>query len=94
MTYRPHFSDIKNINYAKPDVLWRVKSYTRKELLDGVRESEKVDFVKYCDFTDRFTIAVNQEKRPSSETPFGGLTAKVFSTTKCDKSKMVLPTNA
>ena len=86
--HHDHFSDIKNIDCAKPDVLWRVKSYTREELLDGVRDSEKADFVKYCDFTNRFTIAVNQEKRPSSETPFGGLTAKVFSTTKCDKSKI------
>lgn len=84
--HHDHFSDIKNIDCAKPDVLWRVKSYTREELLDGVRDSEIDDFVNYWDFEEQYNGEVNHERSPASGIPFNGLTAKVFSTTKCDKS--------
>ncbi len=81
-----HFSDISDIRYAYPSVLWRVKDYTREELLDGARAAEKDNFVKYCDFAESFTGTLSEDERPSSGTPFDGLTAEVFSTSLCDKS--------
>lgn len=84
--HHDHFSDIQNIGYAKPDVLWRVKSYSRKELMEGVQEKDKKDFEKYCDFCETYSGTLTTEKDPSSGTPFNGLTAEVFQTTSCDKA--------
>lgn len=84
--HHDHFSDIKNLNSDWQGVLWRVKAYTRDELLDGVRDSEKDDFVKYCVFTSRFTSTVSRENNPATGILFGGLTAKVFSAIPHDKS--------
>ena len=84
--HHDHFSDIRNIDCVNPDVLWRVKAFTREELMDGVRAFEKQDFEKYCDFTDRFNGQVSREENPSSGIPFDGLTATVFSTDSCNKN--------
>lgn len=84
--HHDHFSDIQNIGYAKPDVLWCVKSYSREELMDGVQEKDKNDFEKYCDFCDSYSFPLTVEKDPSLGMPFDGLTAEVFQTICCDKS--------
>lgn len=84
--HHDHFSDISNIHYGYPSVLWRVKYYTREELLEGARDAEKEDFVKYCDFSESFIGTLREEARPSSGIPFDGLTADVFATSLCDKS--------
>lgn len=81
-----HFSDIKNINYGKPEVLWRVRDYSREELLLGVRESEKKDFEKYCDFCDSYYGEVLPNEDPTTAIPFDGLTVNVFSTSLCNKA--------
>ena len=83
--HHDHFSDIKNIDCAKPVVLWRVKSYTKDELLDGVRDSEIDDFMRYCDFEKTFNSKVSDDNKPSTGIPFGGLSARVLSTKQCDK---------
>ena len=83
--HHDHFSDIKNIDCAKPVVLWRVKSYTKDELLDGVRDSEIDDFMRYCDFEKTFNSKVSDDNKPSTGIPFGGLSARVLSTKLCDK---------
>lgn len=85
--HHDHFSDIKNIDYAKPKVLWRVKAYSREELMEGVRDSERNDFVMYCDFVGQYNQPIIQEReKPSSGIPFDGLSAKVFQAAECDKS--------
>ncbi len=83
--HHDHFSDIRNIVWAKPDVLWRVKAYSREELLSGVRNQEKDDFVAYCDFCDGYNGTVQEEDLPSSGNPFDGMKVRVFSTNSCDK---------
>ena len=83
--HHDHFSDIRNIVWAKPDVLWRVKAYSREELLSGVRNQEKDDFVAYCDFCDGYNGTVPEEDLPSSGNPFDGMKVRVFSTNSCDK---------
>lgn len=84
--HHDHFSDINNINDAYPKILWRVKSYTRDELMKDVRLEEKDDFIKYCDFTDNFNGGLSYDESPLSGKPFDGLKAEVFYTTDCDKS--------
>ena len=54
-----HFSDIDNIKYIRPDVLWRCKSYSRNELLEGAREYDKGKINRYCDFVDHYNIRQN-----------------------------------
>lgn len=83
--HHDHFSDIRNIAWAKPDVLWRVKAYSREELLSGVRNQEKDDFVAYCDFCDGYNGTVPEEDLPASGNPFDGMKVRVFSTNSCDK---------
>lgn len=80
-----HFSDIRNIGWAKPDVLWRVKAYSRDELLNNVRVQEKDDFVAYCNFCDGYNGSLSAEELPSSGNPFDGMKVSVFSTNICDK---------
>lgn len=80
-----HFSDIDNIAYARPDVLWRSHSYSRDELLTDIRESDRNKITKYCDFVESYNGELSIEKDPSTGTPFGGLTADIFCTNTCDK---------
>lgn len=84
--HHDHFSDINNICFGYPSVLWRVTAYSRDELMEGVRDEDKNDFIKYCDFTDNFTGTLGKDDKPSSGNNFGGLTAEVFSTSTCDKA--------
>lgn len=84
--HHDHFSDIQNISFGKPEVLWRVRAYSREELMQGVRENEKEDFEKYCDFCDSYNGTLQPSEDPTTDAPFDGLTAEVFATTACDKA--------
>ena len=85
--HHDHFSDINNASmFARPDVLWRVKAYSRDELMVGVREYEMANFRKYCDFCESYYGTLTPDDDPTTASPFDGLTAQVFSTNYCDKS--------
>jgi len=87
--HRDHIDDIMNISIAKPKVLWRVKDYSRDELLSTARNYADRDVInRYCDFVDSYNCPVSTDERPSSGTPFDGLTAEVFHTNKCGKSNI------
>lgn len=81
-----HFSDIENINYAKPQILSRCKDYTRSELLEGIRECDRDKIIQYCNFSESYSSPVPPYMDPRTEAPFDGLTTEVFSTSACDKS--------
>lgn len=81
-----HFSDIDNIYYARPAVLWRCKAFTREELLGEATQDNENKVTQYCDFVERYNGALTNEHDPSTEAPFGGLTATVFHTSLCNKS--------
>lgn len=81
-----HFSDIDNIKYIHPDVLWRCKSYTRNELLQEAREFDKGKINRYFDFVDSYNGPLSPHKDPGTDVPFNGLTAELFQTSSCDKS--------
>lgn len=83
--HHDHFSDIKYVDYARPNVLWRVKAFTRDELLKDVRPQDRDDFVAYCVFCDGYNGTVPMEELPSSGNPFDGMKVRVFSTDNCDK---------
>ena len=82
-----HFSDIQNINYAKPQILSRCKDYTRTELLEGIRDCDRDKIIQYCNFSESYSSPVPSYMDPRTEAPFDGLTTEVFSTSACDKSK-------
>lgn len=81
-----HFSDIQNIDYARPQILYRCKDYSRAELLEGVRDCDKDKIIQYCNFTESYNSPVPPYMDPTTEAPFDGLTIEVFSTSACDKS--------
>ena len=81
-----HFSDIDNIVYAKPNVLWRSHAYTRNDLLTGIRESDRLKITRYCDFVESYTGTLSEDNNPRNGNTFNGLTAEVFSVSTCDKS--------
>lgn len=81
-----HFSDIENISYAKPDVLWRCTAFTREELLSEAKQYNKSKVTQYCDFVEGYNGTLTNEQDPSTETPFGGLTATLFHTSFCNKN--------
>ena len=83
--HHDHISDIQNVDYADPKVLWRVRDYTREELLEGVSEQDKADFEKYCDLDDRYNGSVSLEEKPETGNPFDGMTVKVFRAYNCGK---------
>lgn len=87
--HRDHIDDIINISNAKPKVLWRVKDYTRNELLSTARNYTDRDIInRYCDFVDSYNSPISTNESPSSGTPFDGLTAEVFQTNECGKSNI------
>ena len=81
-----HFSDIQNIDYARPQILSRCKDYSRSELLEGVRDCDKDKITQYCNFAESYNGPVPPYMDPTTEAPFDGLTIEVFRTSACDKS--------
>lgn len=80
-----HFSDVENIGNTRPKVLRRCHDYSRQELLEDASEMQKQTFEAYCDFVESYTGTVSTEESPASGTPFDGLSATAFSTSRCDK---------
>ena len=87
--HRDHIDDITNISYARPDVLWRVQDFSREELLEKARnESDRNIINRYCNFTDGYNGPLSDDKDPTTENPFDGLTTEVFKTSLCGKSNI------
>lgn len=87
--HKDHIEDISNISYARPEVLWRVKSFSREELLDKAQNESDVDIInRYCNFIDGYNGSLSDEKDPTTNNPFNGLTAEVFQTSLCGKSNI------
>lgn len=83
-----HFSDVENIGYNEPKVLSRCVSYTREELLRGVRENQRHAFEAYCDFIERYNQPISSSDDPNGADAFNGLTVEVFRAISCDKSNI------
>ncbi|MCD8313314.1 MAG: MBL fold metallo-hydrolase [Bacteroidales bacterium] len=81
-----HISDIDNINFANPAILWRCKSFSRKELMEEASEIDKEKIKKYCDFVEKYNIPVEADKNPKSGNLFGGMIVQTFATTECEKN--------
>lgn len=80
-----HFSDVVNVNVARPTVLWRCKSYTRHELLAEASTDKKEIVRKYCDFVETYNAAMTAADSPYNPDTFDGLTVNTFSTNSCNK---------
>lgn len=87
--HKDHIEDIANVNTARPDVLWRVHSFSRDELLMNAQNYSDRDIInRYCDFVEGYTGTLSNDKDPTTCNPFSGLTAQVFQTTLCGKSNI------
>ncbi len=87
--HKDHIEDVVNISCAKPRVLWRVKDFTRSELLSTARNfSDRNIINQYCDFVEGYNTPISSSESPASGTPFDGLTAEIFHTNECGKSNI------
>lgn len=87
--HKDHIEDIDDISYARPDVLWRVKDFTRNELVSNAQNYYDRQIInQYCDFVESYSRTITPDESPASSTPFDGLTAEVFYTNECGKSNI------
>lgn len=87
--HKDHIDDIGNISYARPNVLWRVKDFTRNELLLNAQNFRDRQIInQYCDFVEGYSRTISPTESPANGTPFDGLTAEVFHTNECGKSNI------
>lgn len=87
--HKDHIEDVVNISYAKPSILWRVKDFTRSELLSTARNFNDRNIInQYCDFVEGYNTPISSSESPASGTPFDGLTAEIFHTNECGKSNI------
>lgn len=86
--HHDHFSDIQHLGKARPEVLWRVKSFTDNELMEGVLEKDRADFEAYIKFCNSYTGNLTAEEEPNTGNPLGGMKAQVFQTRLCEKNNI------
>ena len=80
-----HIDDILNFDKNPPTTLRRAKSIANEEVMEGVRESDKPKFKKYCEINDRYSSPVSSSTDPSVPDNYGGLSISTFDTSICDK---------
>lgn len=83
-----HIDDILNFDSLSPKVLWRPTALTNEEVLVGVQEKDRAKFQKYCEINNRYngTIAPDSYNNTSNPDNWGGLSIRLFSTSKCSHS--------
>lgn len=83
-----HIDDIMNFEKNEPRILNTVKSISDKEVLSGVRETDKPKFQKYCDIKARYChpVSENDDYNPKTSSNYGGLAIEHFQAFDCDSS--------
>lgn len=81
-----HIGDILNFDDNIPSILWRPKSITNDEVMEGVGDVDKPKFKKYCEVNDRYNGEISTWENPITEQPFDGMTVVLYASSLCDKS--------
>lgn len=86
--HHDHIDDILHFDKNAPKILKRTTSLTNKEVMEGVRDSDKEKFEKYCEINERYNSPVgsNDSNNPDNSDNYGGLEIQTFSTSACDHS--------
>lgn len=84
--HQDHFSDINNIGFREPKILWRTHAYTNEELL---AQSDSPLMKQYIEFCDKYSASAEQPiNNPANGILFLGMEVKTFHATKCDKKNI------
>lgn len=81
-----HIDDILNFDLLNPKVLNRPKHLTNDEVMQGVRDTDRPKFEKYCEINNRYNHPIpddspNNIKRPEN---WGGLKIATFTPSSCN----------
>ena len=81
---KDHIDDILQIDYLKPKVFYRPKQLTNNEVMEGVREQDRLKFQKYCQLNDLYSVPVTSGPNdPDNPDNYGGLKLTSFIPTSC-----------
>ena len=86
--HHDHISDIGNINFSDPKVLWYAKSIPEEELLSDLGKEEKVNMESYLQFCHNHDGSILPENNPASGIPYRGMVVNVFSAEGCKEHKI------
>lgn len=83
-----HIDDILNFDELSPRVLHRPNHITNEEIMQNVREQDKIKFKKYCEINDRYNGVVEDTSphHPKNPKNWGGLSIQTFHPCLCDKA--------
>lgn len=81
-----HIDDILNFDLLKPKVFNRPKQITNEEVMEGIRETDRPKFEKYCEINNRYnsTISTDSPDNISKPENFGGLKITTFNPSSCN----------
>ena len=81
--HQDHISDINNIIFRKPNILWHANAYTKAELLALSNTPTMKQYIALC---EGYGGALQPQNDPANGILFHGMTVRTFQATKCDKS--------
>ncbi len=81
-----HIDDILNFDLLSPKVLNRPRHITNKEVMEGVRDTDKAKFLKYCEINDRYNGTITDDSPDNTRKPenWGGLKIETFTPSSCN----------
>lgn len=78
-----HIDDILNFDLLSPKVFMRPYQITNQEVMEGVRDQDKVKYEKYCEINDRYIYPVSSIDDPGNPDNFGAMKIVRFNPSTC-----------
>lgn len=79
-----HIDDILNFDLVSPKVLNRPRQLTNEEVMDGVRESDREKFEKYCEINNRYNTNIEGgTDDPDNPDNYGAMKIITFNPLTC-----------
>ncbi|MEN8185527.1 MAG: MBL fold metallo-hydrolase [Bacteroidota bacterium] len=81
-----HIDDILNFDLMDPKIFHRPRHLTDNEVMDGVQETDKEKFEKYCKINDRYNSPIGPTSIDNTSKPenWGGLKIQSFTPSSCN----------
>lgn len=81
-----HIDDILNFDLLNPKVLNRPKHITNNEVMQGVRDTDRPKFEKYCEINDRYSSPISEDSPNNTRKSenWGGLKIATFTPSSCN----------
>jgi len=81
-----HIDDIMQFDSLNPKVLWRPKSISNQEVMEGVRQNDWEKFNKYCEINNNYNYSISDNDYNNTDDPnnWGGLQIAGYNAVTCD----------